>query len=38
VTHPSIELFLAGLVFGAGFHIAGGVVSFVADLLGRSGL
>ena len=35
--HPSFELFLAGLVFGAGFHIAGAVVGFVGDLLSRAG-
>jgi hypothetical protein len=32
--HASLELFLMGLVFGAGFHVAGAVVAFVGALLG----
>lgn len=34
--HASFETFLVGLVFGAGFHIAGAVVGFVGELLTRA--
>jgi hypothetical protein len=33
--HPSLDLFLGGLVFGLGFHVAGAVIDFVASVLGR---
>ena len=33
--HPSLDLFLGGLVFGAGFTVAQIIVQFVGDLLGR---
>jgi high-affinity nickel permease len=35
--HPSLELFLVGLVFGLGFHVAGSVLSFIVALLGGAG-
>lgn len=33
--HASLELFLMGLVFGLGFHVAGAVIDLAASVLGR---
>jgi len=34
--HASVDLFLAALVFGLGFHIAGGVITWIAGIIGAS--